>query len=530
MRNRPRTIGALAVAVLAAAAPVAAGPPAVHAIEGVRIVVAPGRVVERGTVVVRDGVIEAASANAATPPDARVWDGEGLTIYPGLIDPYVTRTLPELEDNDQPADSHPNALVLAERSAAPWASDESAAGKLRRAGVTTALVAPDQGLFRGTAALVNLGDGGPRENLLRRDVAQAAAIARQSSYPNSDMGAVALLRQALIDAAWYDRAQDAYRRNPAQARPPADASLAALAPVAAARVPLLYDSDDPEDSLRTIAIARELGVDLWLVGHGREYQRLAALAAGGVPHLLPVDFPDAPVVDGDDDLDVELTTLRHWDRAPGNPSALIGAGVRVAFTAHGLSDPAALHGNLAKAIERGLTPDQALAGLTTTPAELIGIADRAGTVEVGKMANLVEVEGDLFVDKPKVRAVWIDGQRYVLEEIKPPEVDPVGTWDLAIQAGPQQISVTLDVTGEVGDLAATIGTEGGTLDVSSAIVSGKALEIAFDATPFGMPGEIQFTLDIDGDRATGSGTSPMGPFTLTGRRTARPESEPEVIR
>ena len=420
MTSRLLRRGLAAAALLAAGEAAAEGPPRVHAIEGARIVVAPGRLVESGTVVMRDGILTAVGSEASAPADARLWDGRGLTVYPGLIDAYSPRA-------PQAAGEDAGPLVTPERDATALASDAALNKKLRDAGFTTALVAPKAGVLRGKAALVNLGEGELRENLLRREVALTAAFDTAAGeggvYPASLMGAVALFRQAMLDASWYATAHAAFGRDPGQQRPPVEASLEALQPAVTGALPVLFETRNALDGLRAARVLRELGLSAWLVGRGDEYRWLDELRATGLPWILSLDFPADPTPGEEDDLSLGLEDLRHWDRAPDNPRALLEAGLTVAFTSFRLADPGKLHANLAKAIARGLEPQAALAALTTTPASLLGIADRAGTLEPGKMANLVVVEGELFVDRPRIREVWIDGRRYEVEKTKPPEVD-----------------------------------------------------------------------------------------------------------
>ncbi len=540
--SKTRAIGlVLAAAALVAASAAstarAAGTeklPRVYALTGVRIVVAPGNVVEKGTVVLRDGVIEAAGATVQPPPDARVWDREGLTVYPGLIEPYSVRNAPETDGAaTDSGGGEANAMLRPERDVTPYAADAAAAKKLREAGYATAVVAPAEGIVRGASVVLNLGDGPVGENLLRRELAQNVTLRSNSfggGYPASLMGAVALVRQTLADARWHADAWAAYERRPAQERPPMSATLAALAPAAAGKQPVVFESGDAVGAMRVAGLAAELGLKAWLVGSGEEYRWLEPIAAAGLPIVLPLDFPDLPAVgDDEDDLTVRLEELRHWDLAPENPARLLDRGLTVAFTTFGLDDPKKLLSNVHEAIERGLDADRALAAVTTTPAALLGIGDRAGTVEAGKMANLAVVDGDLFADKPKVREVWIDGRRYEVKESKPAEVEPAGTWELVVTTGDgQQIPVTLSLSGKAGALTGAIGAMGRELPVTSAEVSGSTLEVSFDGTGLGMPGTISFSLDIEGDGAKGSGVAPEGGFTIEGRRTAKPD--PEGIR
>lgn len=527
-----RLLPCLLLLPLAPVSPLAAQVPQVHALTGVRIVVSPGRTVESGTVVLRDGVIGAVGAAVEPPPDARVWEREGLTVYPGLIEPYAVRPWPEREEGAEPQGLHPNRLVRPQREMARFAWEAGWTSRLREAGFTTALVAPGDGVFRGRSALLNLGEEGLPGNLLRERVAHHAAFESGSfggGYPTSLMGAIALFRQTLLDARWYEEAHAAYARNPAQTRPDHVDGLEILAAVARGREPIVLESSDLLATLRIHGLARELGLDVWVVGNGEEYRRLEAIRRSGLTHLLPVDFPEPPAVGEEDDLQVGLEDLRHWDRAPDNPRLLLAAGLTVALTTHRLDQPRDLHARVARAIERGLSREDALAAVTTTPARLLGIADRAGTVEPGKMANLVVVDGDLLVDKPEIREVWIDGRRYKVRDSDPPTVEPAGAWDLQVETPEgSRIPVTLELSGPATDLGGHLVAMGSRIELASAYVSGNRVEMSFDGSAIGMPGTFELTMEVRGDRAVGSGFGPTGAFSFTGTKTT--PATPEVTR
>ncbi len=519
-----------ALTALVAAGAAQARGPAVHALTDVRIVVAPGQTIEKGTVVIRDGVIVAVGADVAPPADARIWEHTDLTVYPGLIDAYVERSWPRKKDDEAADGGHENALVRPERAITVHGVDDGTAKKLREAGFTTVAVAPEDGLFRGRSAILNLGDGGPDQNLLRASHAQNVTFATTggfgNGYPGSLMGSVALFRQTLLDARWQEKAWSAYSANPAQKRPPMNTALAALADVAGGRELVVLEGDDALDALRSASMIGEFGLKAHLVGSGDEYKWLDEVAAIGVPLIVPLNLPDLPDPPKEDDMVLSLEELRHWDQAPGNPKALLDAGVTVALTAHGLDDPKKILSNLWQATDRGgLSADEALALVTTAPAGLLEISDRAGTVAKGKMANLVVVEGDLFTEKPKVREVWVDGHRFEIKESKPAEIEPAGTWNLTVTTGDgQTLPAVMVLTGDAANLSGTISDpDGNQVPLSSASVSGMRLEIVFDGTAYGMPGDIEFTMDIEGDSGSGSGTSPAGEFTIKGQRSETPE-------
>src|SRR6185436_11634106 len=169
-----------------------AATPRVHAIVGARIVVAPGKVIERGTIVMRDGVIVAAGANVAVPADARVWPGDSLTVYPGLIDAYVTPSEPPAPPagaaggparRPPPAPeavrgaAHELSAVRPETrmvEALPLPRDQVEG--LRAAGFTVVQASPRRGIVRGQSVVVGLGDGAPNLNVLTAEASQVVAI------------------------------------------------------------------------------------------------------------------------------------------------------------------------------------------------------------------------------------------------------------------------------------------------------------------------------------------------------------------
>ena len=510
--------------------------PTSQALVGVRIVTAPGQVIESGTIVIRDGIIEAVGAEVRVPPDARVHEFERdegqdpITVYPGLIEPYLLIDLPKAENGSVPSGRH--ALIQPDRRlrAAEWPQDRIT--ELRRAGFTTVLIAGNDGLLRGHGVIANTGEGGLSENRLHGDFGQFASFAGRAegrNFPSSLMGAVALLRQTLEDARWQVQARAAMQRNPAQRRPEWLEGLDDLAPALAGDTPLVFESQDLLDTLRILEFIPPGNIDLVVVGHGAEYQRLAALAQRPVRHILPLNFPEPPDIDEDNDRNVSLEVLRHWHRAPENPARLSEAGIPLLFTGHDLSSPSQLFARLATAIERGLDPEAALAAITTEPARWLGLEDRAGRIRPGMMANLVVVEGELLTDAPALTEVWVDGQRHVLAALIPPEVDPAGTWDLVLGLGGMgDVDASLVLTGPPTRMQGTLSVMGNDTPLSEVRVSGERVIATIDASRLGGSGTISIRLDIDGDRARGSGSGPFGDFSVRGRRVSDPELEEAI--
>lgn len=518
--------------------------PGVHAITGVALVTAPGETVTNGTIVVRDGIIEALGADIEVPPDARVHeydpDESDIRIYPGLIDAYVPVAFQRSDDEEEDEEGesgqrlepgrYPHPLITPERRLVSefWPLERIEA--LRRAGFTSAVLAPEEGLVRGASALVNLGEGGLAENLIEPVLFQHISLQARTSgrgFPNSLMGSVALLRQVLADAKWQVAARAAWQRNPAQPRPAFLEGIAALEPVLAGQMPVVFEAADMLDSLRIASVAAEYELRPWIVGHGREYQRLDSLAETGLGQILPLDFPDPPDVDKHE-RDVGLPELRHWQQAPENPARVMNAGLPVVFTTHPHGSPDAIFASLSKAIERGLDPDLALAALTTEPARMLGIDDRAGRLAAGYMANFVLVDGELLVESPALKEVWIDGRRKVLLALEPPEIEPAGRWDITLVTGGMgNIDASLELKGKATRLSGSFEIMGSTVPLAEARVSGSRLDVRIDGSRLGMPGALTFFVDIEGERGRGSGSSPRGDFEVRARRSGEPDDVEE---
>jgi imidazolonepropionase-like amidohydrolase len=427
--------------------PASAATPRVHAIVGARIVTGPGQVIENGTVVMRDGVITAVGANIPVPADARVWEGDSLTVYAGLIDAFVMPA-------EAPSPGGPPGPPFGRRQAAAPAPSRGAAheipsvraeyrisetaglGKdqieaLRAAGFAAAQVAPRTGILRGQSAVMGLRTGDPNDAIIKDDAAQVVALdPARDGYPGSLMGAIALVRQAFLDAKWYRDALAVYAKSPqGKERPEVNLAWAALQPVIAKQQPALFVADEMLEVLRSAAIAKEAGITAQVVGSGDEYKRVREIAASGLPMVVPVSFPEAPdLSDPDAAVDVSTEELRHWNQAPENPATLAKNGVTFALTANGLKDVKSFRGNVAKAIDRGLSRDQALAAVTTAPAQMLGLSARLGTVSAGKLANLTVARGELFSDQGKIAEVWVDGDRYDVSGSAGASVK--GNWDL----------------------------------------------------------------------------------------------------
>lgn len=457
-----------------------------HALVGATVVVRPGEVIENATVIVRDDRIVAVgpSARVNVPPDARVWPGEGLRVYAGFFEPWFEVALPEIATAEAPTRGRGSRGESQETAANdPGLPGPSAASpnlhperravdglvlapgtleKLREAGFVVAAVVPKEGVLRGRAAVVHLGDTVPEQRILMAEAGVVAGLrsggwtARE--YPASSMGMVAALRQSLLDARHYRDDHAHYARHATErSRPGYDPALEALVPVIEGGQPLLVDPAGIVLAHRSFALARELGVRAVVLGSGGEWRR-PDLLTSDVSLILPLDFPDAPRVKEEDDwIDVDLDELRHWDFAPETPALLAGRGVSFAVTTHGLASASDLWAKLRSAGERGLEEQRALDALTVRPASYYGLGDRLGTIEVGKLACLTVLRGEgLFDAEVEVAMVFADGEPIVVK--RPHRADTESEEDEAAEEAEEGADETTDEASEAvgGGKGATV--------------------------------------------------------------------------
>jgi imidazolonepropionase-like amidohydrolase len=409
-RVRPAAGGLLAAALLAPAS-WPAGREESFAVVGARIVPVSGPVIETGTLVMRGGLIEAVGAGTAVPPGARVIDGQGLTLTPGLIDAFGGVGLPAPTPRPSGGGSGPGpAGVLAPEALALDRVRVADALKARDGGVTTALVIPQEGVLPGRSVLLNLSGEKADGMVLRQPVALHVHMATLAGrYPNSLMGTMALVRQSLLDAARYREEWAAYEKAPAGRRRPAyDAGLEAWSEVTAGRLPLAVTASRENDIRRALSLADEFKVRVLVAGAPQASRLADAIKARKVPLLVSVNFdpPRATSVFGAEDDERERKEIEEAER---NPAALHKAGVPFALVSG--HAPSFLAG-IQKAVERGLPAEAALRAVTLGAAEVLAVADRTGSLERGKIANVVAWSGEPLAKEAKVKMVFVDGQLY----------------------------------------------------------------------------------------------------------------------
>jgi imidazolonepropionase-like amidohydrolase len=426
------------------ALPIAAGAegPRTYAIRGARIVTAAGAPIASGTVLFRDGLVEGVGTDVRVPDDARVIDGAGLTVYPGLID-MANTAVADIPRAEQPRDLRTTeelerwkrgTLLRPQLEAVDYVKvDSPELRKLAAAGVTTVLAVPDGGAVKGRSALVNVAApeddpqigavADPRHGLIvvKSPVALHVGFApggRQAGvYPTALMGVIAFVRQSFLDGQHQQLATEHYAKvkGLGEERPVFDPALDALQPALAGRMPVAFEAERAREVLRALNTAQQFKLDPVIVG-GLEADQVAAdLKARNGRVIYSLNYPSRPRTLAPE-ADEPLRVLRERARAARTPASLQKAGVPFAFGSNGLKEPKDFVKNAAKAVREGLPAEAAIRALTIEAARIAGVSERLGSIEKGKIANLIVTDGDLFDEKTKIKHVFVDGRPVEIEE------------------------------------------------------------------------------------------------------------------
>jgi imidazolonepropionase-like amidohydrolase len=517
----------------------------VYAITNARIVTVSGAAIEKGTVVVRDGLIEAVGADARVPSDARVLDGTGLTVYPGFFDALTNLGLQTAQPPRPPGGGQSTQTPQTPQSNSNYPTglqpEVSAFEQLkggdaqfetnRSAGFTTALTVSRDGVFNGQSAVINLAGDSVSELVIKSPFAEHFTFRTiPGAYPASLLGTFSAFRQMLLDAQRLQEVQKTYAANPrGMKRPEMDKSLEALFPVVNGSMPVVFNANTEREIVRALDLAKEFKLNAIIAGGQEAWKVAPRLKAQNVAVLLSLNFPKRTAAVSPDADPEDLETLRFRAETPRAAARLAEAGVRFAFQSGGLTNINDFFANAAKTTENGLSPDAAIRAMTLSPAQILGVDNRLGSVETGKIANLTVVRGDILGKEKTITHVFVDGRLFEQKE-RPKTPATTGTTTPALAAVGGNFSITIEVPGQPvpGTLAltqqgavlsGTISTEvSGTSPIKDGKVTSDGFSFSATVNYGGTQMEINVTGKVAGNQISGTIDSPQGAIPFTGTK------------
>ncbi len=443
--------------------------------------------IQNGTLLIRQGKIVNAGAGVKIPANAVIVDCKGKYIYPSFIDLYTGYGITKPQRDGGNSDQYNSQMVSNTKGAYSWNqslkpetdasrqfyTDEGKAKDMRSIGFGTVLTHVQDGIARGTGALVTLSND--KENLAMLKDKTAAFYSfspgiSSQDYPNSLMGAIALLRQSYLDGQWY-------KNKPANE----GTNLSIQAWNDNQGLPQIFEANDKWNDLRAVKIANEFGVSYIIKGGVNEYQRLDDIKASKASFILPINFPAAmEVEDPNDARFVSLGTMRHWELAPFQPGMFEKANITFALTTSGVESMSDFTDNLRKAIKDGLSVAKALDALTKTPATLINMYDKVGSLEAGKLANFLITNGPVFDEKTILFQNWVQGEKYVLTEKG--WDDYRGNYTLTLKQNTQSKEYAVEIKGQPDKLSATLQPKGDTVKTDLNIsINNRMIKLSWSA-------------------------------------------------
>jgi imidazolonepropionase-like amidohydrolase len=515
------------------------------AITNAQVVTVSGPVLSRATIVVRDGLIEAVGENAKVPADARVIDGAGLTVYPGLFDTYTSlgvqaraatpgqgQQQAQTSQAQQSNSNYAEGLRPEDEVFNQLKAGEAQFEINRNAGFTTVLTVSREGIFNGQSAVINLAGATVPEMIIRAPFAEHITFRTLPGglYPSSLMGSFSALRQMLLDTQRHQELQKTYEKNPrGLKRPQADPSLEALIPILGGAMPVVLNANSEMEIIRALDLAREFNLKAIIAGGQEAWKVADRLKAQNVPVLLSLNFPKRTAASSPEADQEPLELLRLRAEVPKGAGRLQQAGVKFAFQSGGMQNINDFLANAGKAVEGGLNKNAAIRAMTLSAAEILGVDNRLGSIESGKIANLMVVRGDILAKDKTVTQVFVDGRLFEPKQPARPTTPGGTTQPGAIANVGGSYNITVEIPGQPLQGSLVLVQQGATLTGNWQTPLGNApiKDGKVTTEGFSFSATIEFggnTINIDvsgkvaGNQISGTVSTPQGAVPFSGTK------------
>ncbi len=412
------------------------------ALKNATILVSPTKTIDKGTILIQDDKIINIGIIVLIPDDALVIDLQGKTIVPAFIETNSSLGLPkisgrhsffpQIETSKEGAYYWNESIHPEVAASAIYTFDEKGIEEYIKMGFGIVSTHQNDGICQGISAVFSLGTTNYSKQLISANgnpfFSFSKGISNQT-YPSSQMGSIALLRQTLYDLKWYENATK--KEN--------NLSLDALS--TQIKKNIVFQTGDKLEILRAQKIAFEFNLNFTYLGSGNEYAIVDELSKLKANVILPLNFPLAyDVKDPYIAKEISLSDLKHWENAPLNPSLLFENKIPVSFTSAGLTS-ANFWKNIKIALKNGLKESEALEALTLNPAKILGIEANFGTLDEGKKASFSIYDSNPFSEEAMLLESWILGEQKILATSQ--KIDIRGKYNLIVD----NEYLTLEISG-----------------------------------------------------------------------------------
>lgn len=522
-----------------------------YAIKNATIVQAPGRTIQNGTILIENGIIKAVGSNVSIPADAWIVNADSMFVYAGFISGLSNIGVEKPKDKDWKDDRKLTATPTDERAGiTPGMSARSmlnptdkSVEDFRKLGFTASHSVPYNGMLPGQGTIVILGGMNGESMVVRDNVSMYAQFeGADGVYPNTVIGVMAKYRDLYRKASQAKAYESSYKSNPSgMERPSPNTTLEALYPVVSKQMNVFFKTEGVKDIMRAISLQKDLGFNIMFGEVKQGWDAIGAIQSTGGPVFLSLDLPEWKEEEKKEEEEKEaatpaeteekalearkMETIKKYYAQAGMFSA---KGMSFGFSTMELKSKD-FKGNLLKVIESGLSEDKALAALTTVPANILGLSSTMGSIDVGKMANLIVSDTAYFTEKSNVRYVFVDGMKYEYEAKKKKKkksgddgaaVDAAGVWNYTTETPQGNGTGVITIKGTPGNYSGTVSVSynGSTNDLEDISIDGTNVTFSFKLN-MGEEVTVDMSMDIDGDSFEGTlSVAQFGSFPMEGSR------------
>lgn len=525
--------------------------------KNINVVVKPGQVLESHQLILKNGLIDAVGKNLTVPAEAMVISADSLFAYPGFIDAFSFTGIPKTENKDQQKVNDPGnppddiAGITPQKSVAEtYKTGDKSIGDMRSVGFTMSNVSPRGLMLPGKTSLLLHLDEDLDKVSFKKDVAMTAQFTtNRSVYPSTVIGVMSKFRDLYKNSEILGASHEKYMMNPSGLqRPVYKKEEWALFPVTQKKLPVFFVASSSNQVFRALELKKELGFSMVLVDVKQAWAALPELKKHGVLTALSLELPEEIKDKGKEEskdstsvkkqlsaeeMDFEKKKIQSYKQHVGQAAEFEKAGLPFSFSALNVK-PQDIPKNIRRMVKEGLSEKAALEALTTNPATLLGVSSSMGTIEKGKVANIVVTEKNFFDEKSKIKYVFVDGKMF---EIIAPKSDKKGNeeagkgplsgiWSFTVEMGAQSQKGTMTISGKPEKYTISLTSDDKPDESESAYdikVQDKIVTFSLSTDADGSSITLDFELNFEGNTFSGEvSANEMGTFPVKGKKKSNP--------